>query len=185
MPRADERERSGPASEPAVSKTQRKHAMHALQDLGEALIALDATRLATLDLPERLRDAIEHARTITRHEARRRQLQYIGKLMRDVDPKPIEDALALWSHGPAIERARFAAIERWRERLLDEPDALDDFLSAHVHADSGELRALIDEARAERAQGRPPHRYRALFRAIKDIMDADRRPAEPVRESEA
>ena len=97
------------------SKTKRKHDMHALQQLGVALIALDPKRLATLDLPEQLVDAIALARTITRHEAKRRQLQYIGRLMRDVDPEPLRVALARFAQGPERERAQFALVEQWRK----------------------------------------------------------------------
>ena len=78
------------------SKTRLKREMEALQDLGETLVGLDRSRLAELDLPERLVDAIELARGITRHEARRRQMQYVGRLMRDVDPAPIRAALERW-----------------------------------------------------------------------------------------
>jgi ribosome-associated protein len=171
MPRADEPQRIPAGAPSPLSKTRRKHAMHALQDLGEALIALDPPRLATLDLPERLHDAILAARSITRHEARRRQLQYVGKLMRKIDPAPIEAALADWAQGPAQARARFAEIERWRERLLDDPAALDAFRAAYPGAESSDLHPLIEDARAERAQGRPPHHYRALFRAVKGIVE--------------
>ena len=72
------------------SKTRRKHAMHALQDLGEALLAIDPKRLEELELPERLFDALLQARGIRAHEGRRRQIQYIGKLMRDIDPVPLQ-----------------------------------------------------------------------------------------------
>ncbi len=153
------------------SKTQRKHAMHALQDLGTALVALDAKRLATLDLPERLVDAIALARTITRHEARRRQMQFIGRLMRDIDAAPVRDALSAWSQGPELERARFAAIERWRDRILEEPDGLQVFVDAHPAASRDMLAALLAEVRAERARGAPPHKSRALFRELKRIID--------------
>ncbi|HLX30684.1 MAG TPA: ribosome biogenesis factor YjgA [Casimicrobiaceae bacterium] len=77
-----------------LSKTRRKRAMHELQDLGVALVDLDAARLATLNLPENLVDAIALARTLRKHEARRRQLQYIGRLMRGIDPAPIRAALS-------------------------------------------------------------------------------------------
>src|SRR6476661_8880938 len=85
-----------PARDAPPSKTRRKHEMHALQDLGEELVSLDPARLRSLDLPERLQDAVLLARTITRHEARRRQMQFIGRLMRDVDPAPLEAALKRW-----------------------------------------------------------------------------------------
>ena len=157
----------GAEGDAPVSKTRRKHAMHALQDLGEELVSLDPARLATLSLPERLHDAVLLARGITRHEARRRQMQYIGRLMRDVDPAPLEAALKRWNEGPAEERARFAALERWRTRLLDEATGLADFIAEHPAADRAELLTLINAARAERTTGGPPHRQRALFRAIR------------------
>lgn len=71
--------------------------MHALQDLGRELVLLEPSKVASLDLPERLAEAIALARRLTRHEAKRRQMQYIGRLMRDVDPQPLIDALARWS----------------------------------------------------------------------------------------
>src|SRR2546428_2384700 len=80
--------RAEPAAAP--SKSARKRAMHDLQHVGEALMALDPARLMTLDLPERLRDAIVLARSITKHEGRRRQLQYIGRLMREIDSEPLK-----------------------------------------------------------------------------------------------
>ena len=157
------------ADEPA-SKTRRKHAMHALQELGVALVALDAGRLAALDLPERLVDAIALARTTTRHEARRRQMQYVGRLMRDIDPAPIEAALATWALGPARERGRFADLERWRDRLLDDPEGVGAFVAAHPAAPRTELAERVEEARAERLRGGPQHHSRALFRELKRIM---------------
>jgi ribosome-associated protein len=165
-PAADVDDPAGDAAAPP-SKTRRKHAMHALQDLGEQLVSLDPARLRTLDLPERLHDAVLLARTITRHEARRRQMQYIGRLMRDVDPAPLATALKRWSEGPAEEKARFAALERWRTRLLDDPTGLADFIAEHPATDRAELADLVHAARAERTSGGPPHRQRALFRAIR------------------
>jgi len=165
-PDADVDDPAGDAAAPP-SKTRRKHEMHALQDLGEQLVSLDPARLRTLDLPERLHDAVLLARTITRHEARRRQMQYIGRLMRDVDPAPLAAALKRWSEGPAEEKARFAALERWRTRLLDDATGLADFVAEHPSADRAELADLVHAARAERTTGGPPHRQRALFRAIR------------------
>src|SRR5438105_8186511 len=81
---------------PDPSKTRRKAEMHALQDLGEALVALSPARLARLSLPERLADAVVEARSITKWEARRRQMQFIGRLMRNVDAEPIRAHLAQW-----------------------------------------------------------------------------------------
>jgi ribosome-associated protein len=157
-----------PTDDPAEpSKTRRKKDMHALQDLGEALVELEPARLRALALPERLADAIALARTITRHEARRRQMQYVGRLMRDVDPEPIRAALERDAAVPRAERARFAAAEAWRDRLLeDEAAAVTEFVALHPEIDAAELASLVREARAERAGGRPPHKYRALFRLV-------------------
>ena len=153
------------------SKSARKRAMHDLQQLGIDMVALDPGRLSTLDLPERLVDAIALARGITKHEGRRRQLQYIGKLMRDVDPAPLRKAFEAWERGPAVDRGRFAAAEQWRDRLLDDGDDLTEFVAAHPAADRTVLAALVADVRAERARGSPPHKYRALFRELKRIID--------------
>ena len=158
-------------SGPEPSKTSRKHQMHALQDLGERLVALDASRLAQLGLPERLEEAIVQARKITAHEGRRRQMQFIGKLMRDVDADEVAAALELWNTGPKEERARFARMEQWRERLLAEPAALEAFVADHPQADRVRLAEMIHEALAERARGTAPHQFRALFRYVKSVLD--------------
>ena len=154
----------------APSKTRRKQEMHELQDLGVALVALDPRRLATLQLPEKLVDAIALARTITRHEARRRQMQFIGRLMRDIDAAPLRAALVTWAEGPQRERARFALLERWRDRILDEAGGLDAFIEAYPSAPRDALAALVGDVRAERVHGAPPRKSRALFRELKRIV---------------
>lgn len=145
--------------------------MHALQDLGEALVALDVKRLSELDLPERLFDALVQARGIRAHEGRRRQMQFIGKLMRDIDPAPVEAALARWTSGSREDNIRFAAIERWRDELLHDDTALERFVLAHPATDRPALAALVRDAREERARGSPPHRFRELFRHLKSVLD--------------
>jgi ribosome-associated protein len=169
MPRPPSRP-ARPDPAPEVSKTRRKREMHDLQALGIALVELDPKAVAKLDLPEQLADAIALARTVTKHEARRRQLQFIGRLMRDVDPAPIRAAI---DHHEGVDRedkAHFAAAEAWRERLLAEADAIDAFVARYPTANRAELAAMIADARAERAAGHPPHRYRALFRRIAKTM---------------
>jgi ribosome-associated protein len=156
----------------APSKTKRKHEMQALQDLGVELVSLDAKRLASLDLPERLVDAITLARSITRHEAKRRQMQYIGRLMRDIDAEPLRNALGAWLQGPQREREQFARLERWRDRVLTEPDGLQAFVAAYPATDIESLTRLVVDARAERARGAPPRKSRALFRELKRLVDA-------------
>ncbi len=109
------------------SKTRRKEAMRELQDLGRALLGLDPIRLAALGLPERLADAVALARKLSKHEARRRQMQYIGQLMRDVDPEPLRAALATGPPAPQPSVRTSRTLERWRDRMLDDPQALDAF----------------------------------------------------------
>jgi ribosome-associated protein len=184
MPRPDEQQHRRPGMDPAAatgglpdsrptSKSQQKRDMHALQDLGEALVALDAKHLAELaaeiGLPERLVDAIVEARGITAWGGRKRQLQFIGKLMRDQDPAPIRRRLDLWAQGYSNDTARQHALERWRERLLAEPGALDALAAQFPHLDRSRLQSLVARASAERAGGAPPHAYRELFRALKAL----------------
>jgi ribosome-associated protein len=153
-----------------VSKTRRKAQMHALQDLGEALVALDPAKLAQLDLPERLVDAIAEASSIRAHEGRRRQMQFIGKLMRDIDPVPVREAIERFASGQPSDRAEFTAAERWREEMLRDDEAVTRFASEHAGVDAAALASLVREARRERTRGGPPHRYRELFRTIREAV---------------
>lgn len=155
------------------SKTQQKKHMLALQDLGEELIALNEAQLASLSLPEALREAVAAARRMNKFEARRRQLQYIGKLMRAVDPEPIRVRLDGWRASSREHTARLHRIERWRENLLARDEALGDFVSAHPHADAQQLRALVRGAKRERVENRPPKHYRALFQLIRDALETN------------
>lgn len=157
----------GEAAGARPSKTRLKHEMEALQELGETLVSLDAARLRSLELPERLVDAVVLARGITKHEARRRQMQYLGRLMRDVDPAPIRAALERWETVPREEKARFAALEGWRDRILADAAALDAFVAEHPDADRASLARLADAARNERSRGEPPRAFRELFRAMR------------------
>jgi ribosome-associated protein len=163
------------------SKSQLKRDMHALQDLGEALVALEAKRFAELaaeiGLPERLVDAISEARGITAWGGRKRQLQYVGKLMRDQDPAPIRQRLDLWAQGHDIDTARQHSLERWRERLLAEPEALDALAAEFPRLDRPRMRSLVARALEERSRGLPPHAFRELFRALKAIDASTARTA--------
>jgi len=144
--------------------------MHALQALGEALVELNPGQLAAIDLPEALADAIAEARRVPSFEGRRRQMQYIGRLMRDVDPEPIARRIALLRQGRKEESTRFQEIERWRERLLAEDSALTELSAAHPHAETQQLHTLIRNARRESERGQPPKASRALFRALRDLL---------------
>jgi ribosome-associated protein len=156
--------------EQQLSKTRRKKDMHALQALGEQLVVLTAAQLAGLDLPERLLDAIEQAKRITGFEARRRQMQYIGRLMREVDAAPIAARLSGLKTAAKREHARHHEVEYWRDRLLAEDAALTELAHAHPGLDTQALRTLIRNARREQAEGRAPHATRALFRALRELL---------------
>lgn len=164
--------------EPQLSKTRRKKQMHALQALGESLLALTPAQLGELDLPERLADAIAQARAISGFEARRRQLQYIGRLMREVDAAPIADRVGKLKTARQRESARHHELEHWRTRLLADESALTELARLHPGLDTQQLRTLIRNARKEQSQGRPPHAARALFRALRPVfIDADQEAA--------
>jgi ribosome-associated protein len=171
------------ARDAAPSKSQRKREMHALQDLGEALVALEPPRFRELcaecALPEPLVEAIVAARSITAWGARKRQLQYVGKLMREVDPAPIERRLASWAQGQAIDTRRQHALELWRERLLAEPGALDELAARHPGLDRPRFRALVARCQTERERGEPPRAFRELFRELKALDDPPTTGNEP------
>lgn len=153
--------------------------MHALQALGARLVGVAADRLAEMDLPEHLREAVIEAQRISSREARRRQLQYIGRLMREVDPAPIRAKFEEWEGRSAAHTALHRLAETWRERLLAEEDALAAFARAVPAADLGALGALVREARRERAAGQPPRRYRELFRLVRGLLEDARPDAAP------
>ena len=152
------------------SKTQRKREMHELQALGARLVELNSEQLAEVGLPENLRDAITQFRRMTKHEARRRQMQYIGRLMRLVDPVPIREKLKVWDGVSAEHTARQHRVERWRDRLLEDEGAVDELVRVHPGIDARRLRALARKAREERSAGAAPRAYRELFRAIREIV---------------
>lgn len=158
----------------APSKTQRKNEMHSLQKLGEMLAALPPKELAELDLPERLRDALAETARIKKHEARRRHLQFIGKLMREVDPEPIRAWFFQKQMVPMQEKAQLARLENWRTRLLEETSALDDLCAQFPTINRAAWQKRIAAARNERlSPDKPPHHYRALFRDLKKLFIVD------------
>ncbi|MEO8441798.1 MAG: ribosome biogenesis factor YjgA [Betaproteobacteria bacterium] len=154
------------------SKSQRKRDMAALQDLGTELVMLNADQLAQIELPERLCEAIADAQRIRDFEGRRRQMQFIGKLMREVDPAPIRAKLDEWSGVAGAGTAQQRLVERWRERLLGDDPAIALFAAEYPGCDLQRLRSLIASVKRDRALNRTPKNYRELFRAIRDIVAA-------------
>ncbi|MEO6277347.1 ribosome biogenesis factor YjgA [Roseateles sp.] len=152
------------------SKSQLKRDMTALQKLGEDLLALPESRWEPLALPEILYDALRHAKKITNFEGKRRQMQYIGKLMRKLDSEPIREAVATYKLGHAHDSLRLHQSERWRDRLLASDDALPEFLNEHTEVDIQQLRNLVRAARKDAAnepEKRSGRAFRELFQFIK------------------
>lgn len=152
------------------SKSRLKRDAHALQQLGTQLVDLQESVWSMLKLPDSLIAALREARRLHARAGRKRQLQFIGKLMRDVDPEPIRD----YFEQQRLKTRKLAQahheLEAWRERLIEEGDpAVETFLEQHAQADRQHLRQLIRQAKKELAQNKPPKSSRALFRYIRDL----------------
>lgn len=164
-------EKPSPEAEQRPSKSALKRAMTELQDLGEELVGLSADQLKKIDLPDDLREAVRAARRITQHEARRRQMQYIGKLMRSTDPEPIQAALDEINGVSAAAVARQHALERLRTRFLEDEKVIAEIAAAHPDADLQQLRQLRRNALKEQELGKPPRAFRELFRVLRELNE--------------
>lgn len=151
------------------SKSQLKREMTALQDLGEELVALSRERLAKIEMPERLRDALLDAQRFTKHEARRRQMQYVGKIMREVDATPLRAAMDEIKGVSEAANIRQHQLERLRTSLMEDEAAFSQVARDYRGADIQHLRQLRRNALKEAQQGKPPRAYRELFRELRDL----------------
>lgn len=154
------------------SKTQLKREAEDLQCLGAQLVKLKIADLAKLPLDEQLQKAIKEAQKITSNGAIRRQMQYIGRLMRERDPGPIRQALASLNQSKQTANVNFHQIEQWRERLIKEGDhALAELIKLYPMIDRQHLRQLIRKAQEEQQKNLPPHTMRNLFRYLKECLE--------------
>jgi ribosome-associated protein len=153
-----------------ISKTRRKRQATQVQDLGAELVKLSAEQLARIGMPETLREAILECKRYNKHEAIRRQMQYIGKLMRDLDVAPIQDQLNALHAPSRRQTALFHVAEKWRTELLADPETIARFASEFPEADAAKLRSLIGKAQKERASDQPPKNYRELFHVVNAIL---------------
>ena len=152
------------------SKTELIQESIDLQLLGETLTTLSNDQLDQLDLPELMRDALDELSRVGKHEATRRHMQYIGKLMRDINPAPIRAQLDRWEMGTRANKAAFKASERWRDRLIAEPDALTLFMAEQPTVDCEKLNELLVRARLQAAKGEAPAASRQVFRVIYRVL---------------
>jgi ribosome-associated protein len=154
------------------SKSELKRQSSDLQKLGEQLVAEARDRVKRVPMPEDVRDAILMCQTITNHEGRRRQLQFVGKKMRTLDEEEIaviQRTIDSWKGASKAETAALHALERRREKLLADDKALTQLLGEHPELDGQHLRTLIRNARKEQAENKPPKAYREIFQILKDI----------------
>lgn len=153
------------------SKTQVKKEMHALQKLGEDMMQLNKEQLATIPLPDNLRLAIEQAQGMKK-EARRRQLQYIGKLMRNTEIDAIQNAYDGIREKQNRNARALHLVEQWRDNLIQGDDkAITEFVTAFPDADRQQLRQLVRGAKQEVSQQKPPAQARKLFKFIRDLAE--------------
>ena len=155
-----------------VSKTQMKKQMNDLQALGMELTKLSSDTLKKIGLDEELFEAIATYKKITSNSALKRQAQFIGRLMRDTDPAPIEAYLAKLRGDNAAHNAFLQRVEQARTRLLADDGAITQFMANFPQADAGKLRTLIRNTKKELDKNKPPKNFRALFQEIKAVMEA-------------
>ena len=158
-------------NEPAKpSKSEVKRAMNDLQKIGESLVRLADSQLEQIPVPDNLLEAIKHAQSLKSHEAMRRQVQLIGKLMRQIDPEPIRSALKQLQFSQKKEVESFHELERWREELITQGDeALQRFCESYPEVDRQALRQVIRKAQHDRKVNKNSGGERALFHFLKDL----------------
>jgi ribosome-associated protein len=158
------------------SKSQLKRDSHALQSLGLEVAELSDARLAAIDMPEPLRDAIHQFRRTKSHEGRRRQLQYVGKLMHGADEAVLREAVAAAKMGSAKETLALHEAERWRAELIANDEALNRWMTDHPNTDTQQLRSLVRAARRDSvglaSEARQPKSHRDLFQFLKPHLQA-------------
>jgi ribosome-associated protein len=166
----------GYAADSRPSKTKMKQVSHDLQTLGKAVAELSSERLAAIEMPENLRDAINEFRRTRSFEGKRRQMQYVGKLMRSADEAALREAVAAATLGSARETLALHETERWRAELIADDAALTRWLQDHPDTDTQQLRSLVRAARRDAAgltpEARQPKSFRELFQFIKPVLSA-------------
>ena len=158
------------------SKTQKKKEARSLQKLGEQLVKLSNELIDEIGLPAEIYDAVRSAKKMKQHGALRRQMQYIGTLMRKYDPSPIQEALQNLEAGNERKAMAFQELEHWRDELIAENMSLmEEILHTCPDADRQQLSQLVRQARKEMKSDKPPKASRALFRYMKNVHERSQR----------
>lgn len=157
------------------SKSQLKREMHELQALGERLCALSEDQIDALDISPKLRDAALESKRITKHEARRRHMQYMGRLVREdgADAEALSEAIERIDQRKRKTDDRFHQLEEWRDRLIEgDDDLVEEIVAAHPAADRQRIRQLVRNATSEATANKPPKSKRTLFKYLRDITES-------------
>ncbi|MBA3031762.1 MAG: DUF615 domain-containing protein [Gammaproteobacteria bacterium] len=158
--------------------------MDDLQTLGVELVTLSKDQLKKIDLPENLGMAVREAQRITKHEAHRRQLQYIGKLMRSIDADPIRAALDDIKGVSAAANVRMHALEGLRTRFLADETVIGEIAATHPDADLQLLRQLRRNALKEQQLAKPPRAFRELFKVLRELQSTAGSTEEPTQSND-
>lgn len=154
------------------SKSELKREMTALQKLGEELVNLPAAKLEKIPMDELLEEAVMLARRLKNREGKRRQLQYIGKIMRNIDSEAIKKKIESFHHQSQSFRQIHHKLEQWRDRLIDEGDtAISDLLNTYPELDRQHLRQLVRQAKKEASQNKPPAASRKIFKYLREAIE--------------
>lgn len=155
-----------------VSKTQRKNECDGKQELGEKMITLNKEDLADIHMDDELRHAIEEAQRMRSNGALKRQRQYIGKLIRNLDDETLEPQLNRVLHKHDVFSAEFKRMEKWRDNILENGDkGINDFLEQYPMADRHHLRQLVRNANKEKQNNKPPSAFRQIFKYIREVAE--------------
>ena len=154
------------------SKSQLKRESEALQKLGEELLSLRTSDLDSMNLPDELDEAVRTARKIQSRGGLKRQRQFIGKIMRQIDSESVEKQLAVIKHKHDTNTAAFRKIEQWRDRLLNnDKTALTEIINSHPDIDRQHINQLVRHALREQVENKPPASARKLFKYLRDIEE--------------
>lgn len=156
------------------SKSQRKREMTAIQRMGEKLVDLSKTQIQQMEAPDDFKEALLFAKTMKAGEGKRRQMQYIGSLMREIEGEkldPIQRVLENILHGNQEAAWKFQQLEKWRDELIEgKKGTMEEIMEHFPTGDRQKIRQLTSNARKEKESEKPPKSYRALFRYLKELQ---------------